>query len=110
MEFFINILPAVLPLIAALIVCITSFVRDFSIGKFTVIFAIVVIVFYIIGAIAKKILRKHYDAAIATYREKKRAEREAAIEAKIQEIEKEKEKMKLERQKAVEQARQQLGQ
>lgn len=81
MGFFINALPALLPLIAAFIVCIISFVREFSTSVFTVILAAAVTVFYIIGVIAKRILRKHYDAALETYREKKKAEIEAEVAA-----------------------------
>ena len=64
MEFLINALPGVLPLIAAFIVCVISFVRQFSTNKFVIVFSVAVIVFYIIGVIVKRILRKQYDEAM----------------------------------------------
>lgn len=108
MGFFINSLPAVLPLIAALIVCVISFIRDLSTSKFTIILAIAVVIFYIIGVIAKNILRKHYDAAMKAYKEKRQAELEAEFEAAKQAREREEMERELARKQKKEQAQEQL--
>ncbi len=83
MEFFINALPGVLPLIAAFIVCVISFVRKFSTNKFVVVFSVAVIIFYFIGLIVKRILRKQYDEAMEAFM----AEAEAAAAEKAMEEE-----------------------
>jgi len=80
MEFLINAIPGVLPLIAAFIVCIISFVRDFSTNKFVMVFCVTVIIFYIIGVIVKRILRKQYDDALAAFM----AELEEEVEEDVQ--------------------------
>jgi len=83
MEFFINALPGVLPLIAALIVCVISFIRNFSTNKFVIVFSVAVIIFYCIGLIVKRILRKQYDEAMEAFN----AEAEAAAAEKAMEEE-----------------------
>lgn len=87
MEFLINAIPAIMPLIAAFIVCIFSFIRDFSINEFVLVFSIVVIVFYIIGLIVKKILRKQYLAAVEAYKAKLKEEEEAEAAREAEEKE-----------------------
>lgn len=83
MEFIINALPGVLPLIAAFIVCVISFVRNFSTNKFVIVFSVAVIIFYIIGLVVKRILHKQYDEALEAFK----AEAEAAAAKKTMEEE-----------------------
>ncbi len=87
MEFLINALPGVLPLIAAFIVCVISFVRRFAIDRFVIVFSVAVILFYIMGLVIRRILRKQYNEvmeAIAAAEELSAAE--STLEEETKEV------------------------